>query len=111
MRLLIDANLSWRLVGLLQNNFSLVTHVINTGLAESSPDTVIWNYAQQNNYSIVTNDDDFYMLALGKGFPPKIILLKTGNQSTKFIAEILLKHKSGIEDFIANKEYGVLEIF
>ncbi len=111
MKLLIDANLSWRLVGLLQNNFAQITHVINTGLNESSTDTVIWNYAQQNHYSIITNDDDFYLLALAKGFPPKIILLKTGNQSTKYIAEILVKHKTEIENFMANEEYGVLEIY
>ena len=111
MKLLIDANLSWRLVRLLQPEFEEIIHVINTGLPEASSDTSIWNYAQQNGYSIITNDDDFYLLSLSKGFPPKIILLKTGNQSTKYIAEVLLKHRTEIGDFLNNKEYGVLEIY
>ena len=93
MKLLIDANLSWRLVDLLRSEFTEITHVIHTGLAENAADTTIWNHAHQNNYSILTNDDDFFLLSLSKGFPPKIILLRTGNQSTKYIAEVLTKHK------------------
>ena len=111
MRFLVDASLSWRLFRLLQNDFPQVTHVINTSLPEFSPDMVIWNFALQNEYSIITNDEDFYLLSIGKGFPPKIILLKTGNQSTKYIAEILIKHKTEIVNFISNEEQGVLEIF
>ena len=111
MKLLIDANLSWRLVNLLKDHFAEITHVVNTGLQESSSDTLIWSYAKENDYSIITNDDDFYLLALSKGVPPKIILLKTGNQSTRYVTEILIKHKQEIADFILNEEYGVLEIF
>ena len=50
---------------------------------------------------------------MSKGFPPKIILLKTGNQSTRYIASILIKHKAEISQFITSteSEYGVLEIF
>lgn len=111
MKLLIDANLSWRLVGLLKFEFEGITHVIQTGLQENASDTTIWNFAHQNNYSIITNDDDFYLLSLTKGFPPKIILLRTGNQSTNYIAQILIKHKNEINIFLESKEYGVLEIY
>jgi predicted nuclease of predicted toxin-antitoxin system len=51
------------------------------------------------------------LLALNKGFPPKIILLRTGNQSTRYIAGIISKHKSEVIDFIVHDEYGVLEIY
>jgi predicted nuclease of predicted toxin-antitoxin system len=111
MRLLIDANLSWRLVNQLKADFPEITHMLNAGMAEDTSDTLIWNYAKENKYSIITNDDDFHLLAMAKGFPPKIILLKTGNQSTKYISEILSKHKTDIESFITNEEYGVLELF
>jgi predicted nuclease of predicted toxin-antitoxin system len=83
--LLIDANLSWRLVSMLKSEFPEIIHVVQTGLAESSSDTLIWRYAQERSYNIITNDEDFYLLSLGKGFPPKIILLKTGNQSTRLL--------------------------
>jgi predicted nuclease of predicted toxin-antitoxin system len=48
---------------------------------------------------------------MSKGFPPKIILLRTGNQSTKYIAGILSKHKTEIVEFVNNDEFGVLEIY
>jgi len=111
MRLLLDANLSWRLVSLLKGNFEEITHIIYTGFKEDASDTSIWNFARQNGYSIITNDEDYYRLALDKGFPPKIVLLKTGNQSTRYIAGILAKHKTEISEFIQHEEYGVLEIY
>ena len=110
-KLLIDENLSWRLVSLLKGDFHEIEHVANTKLGESSSDTSIWEYARKHKYGIVTNDEDFYLLAMNKGFPPKIILLRTGNQSTKYISSILSKHKTEIIDFIAHEEYGVLEIY
>lgn len=113
MKLLIDANLSWRLVNLLKNDYPEITHVATAGLPQAATDKSIWEYASQNNYSIITNDEDFYLLSMSKGFPPKIILLKTGNQSTRYIASILIKHKAEISQFITSteSEYGVLEIF
>jgi predicted nuclease of predicted toxin-antitoxin system len=110
-RLLIDANLSWRLAVILKDEFTEITHVIHTNLEEASSDSNIWKYARLNSYNIITNDEDFYLLAMDKGFPPKIILLRTGNQSTKYIAGILVKHKTEIIDFLDNEEYGVLEIY
>lgn len=67
--------------------------------------------ARENGYAIVTSDDDFNLFCISKGFPPKIVLLRTGNQSTKYLAEIIRKHKSSIAEFLQSEEYGVLEIF
>lgn len=111
MKLLIDENLSWRLVRILEMDFPEIIHVVNTPLQSASSDTLIWNYAIEHQYSILTNDDDFYLLSLKYSFPPKIILLKTGNQSTNYIASILIKHKVEIQQFLSNEELGVLEIF
>ncbi len=82
MKLLLDANLSWRLVKLLKEHFKEVLHVKDTSLPYPSSDISIWNYALANNFCIVTNDEDFLHLLLQKGFPPEIILLKTGNKTT-----------------------------
>ena len=59
---------------------------------------------------IVTNDEDFYHFLLQKGFPPRIILLRMGNQSTKQITETLTKHQQNILDLYESKDYGLLEI-
>ncbi|WP_243235304.1 DUF5615 family PIN-like protein [Flavobacterium pectinovorum] len=42
----------------------------------------MWEFARQNNYTILTHDDDFEKLLLLKGVPPKVIILKTFNQNT-----------------------------
>lgn len=79
MKLLLDANLSWRLVERLKPQFADCVHVDRTGLAVPAKDLEIWIYALQHDFIIVTNDDDFLDLARVKGFPPKVVLLRTGN--------------------------------
>ncbi len=111
MKLLLDANLSWRLARLLKSEFEEITHTVDCGFKEDAPDIDIWNYARKNGFTIITNDEDFYRLALSMGFPPKIVLLRMGNQSTKYLAQILTGHKIEIAEFLPHEEYGVLDIF
>jgi predicted nuclease of predicted toxin-antitoxin system len=59
----------------------------------------------------VTNDDDFLELSILKGFPPKVILLRVGNQKTKYIAKVLITHTENIDLFYKSVDYGVLEIY
>jgi predicted nuclease of predicted toxin-antitoxin system len=110
IRLLLDANLSWRSVKTLKEHFDDCCHVDNTGLSVPAQDTEIWEYARKNNFLVVTNDEDFLYLSTIKGFPPKILLLKTGNQSRKYIEQILIKTKEQILAFVTSSEYGVLEL-
>ena len=110
MTLLLDENISWRLCRLLDHRFVGVVHVSSTVLSDSSPDSAIWDYARKHGHCIVTNDDDFHSIASVKGFPPKVILLRMGNQSTHNMAEVLLKHFDTIEQFIHSQDHGVLEI-
>ena len=110
MVLFLDANLSWKLVESLKPDFSKVLHVENINLPQPTEDSAIWNYAKIINAIIVTNDDDFYKLAILKGFPPKLVILRTGNQATDYIADILIKHAKDIYNLYESKEYGILEI-
>jgi predicted nuclease of predicted toxin-antitoxin system len=59
---------------------------------------------------IVTNDEDFLYLSTLRKFPPKVLLLKTGNQSRKFIEQILIDAKDQIKAFIESPEYGIIEL-
>lgn len=111
MRLLLDANISWRLAALLKPHFEDCQHVDQTGLPVPAKDLAIWNYAAANAMIIVTNDDDFLNLARLKGFPPKVVLLRTGNQSNDFILSLLIKYKQEIRTLQTATEIGVLEIF
>ena len=58
MKLLLDQNISFRVVNLLANSFEKVDHVRALGLEDSS-DSEIWSYALKNNYTIITFDSDF----------------------------------------------------
>jgi predicted nuclease of predicted toxin-antitoxin system len=111
IKLFLDANVSWLLASKLKFHFEDCLHVDHIGIKTPASDNEIWKYAQSNDLIIVTNDDDFIDLLNLKGFPPKIILLKTGNQSNEFVEMLLIKHKEEIYSFYDNEENGLLEIF
>lgn len=111
MKLLLDANVSWRLSAKLKSHFEDCKHVDFVGLKIPASDNDIWEYALMYGLIIVTNDDDFIDLLNLKGYPPKIILLKTGNQSNQYIEMLLIKHKENIRSFYNNNDIGLLEIF
>ncbi|HEY5391100.1 MAG TPA: DUF5615 family PIN-like protein [Hanamia sp.] len=111
MKLLLDANISWRLSLKLKLHFGDCFHVDHIELKVPASDNEIWDYALTNQLIIVTNDEDFIDLLNLRGYPPKIILLKTGNQSNQYIEMLLIKHKENIRSFYNNNEIGLLEIF
>jgi predicted nuclease of predicted toxin-antitoxin system len=110
MKILLDANISWKLVNILKPAFDDCAHVDLIGLGTPADDKAIWDYALINGYIIVTKDNDFLDLLELNGFPPKIVLLKTGNNSSKALADLLVNAKPKIED-MENNEYGLLEIY
>ena len=111
MKMLLDANLSWRLVRLLEPVIPGILHVTQTELPIPASDILIWQWAKTNDYTIITNDEDFFNLLLAKGYPPKVIMLRMGNQRTRNLAQILLEKISELEQFALDENYGVLEIF
>lgn len=111
MKLLLDANLSYRLTKRLADVFPDSLHVTRTGLAIPAKDTAIWQWAKASNYVIATNDDDFYHLANAYGFPPNVVLLRMGNQSSKNVALTLARHYDDIVALYNSTEYGLLELF
>jgi predicted nuclease of predicted toxin-antitoxin system len=109
MKLLLDANISWKLTSPLTEIFGNCSHVDKIGITVPAQDIDIWTYANKNGYIIVTKDNDFVDLLEVKGYPPKIVLLKTGNNSSKAIMELLVTAKKLIQDLSENN-YGLLEI-
>ena len=111
MKILLDQNISFRVVSLLSGSFDEVGHVKSLQLVDAS-DLDIWQFALNNNYTIVTFDSDFIDLATLKGSPPKIIWLRFGNSSNLKIANKLLLNAEAIKSFIENPspEIAFLEI-
>ena len=58
MKLLLDQNISRKLVDELEDLFPRLNHVYLLGLHKAS-DEKIWNYARKNGFTIVTQDSDF----------------------------------------------------
>ena len=109
MKILLDANISYKLTKKLIPIFGECSYVDSIGLNVPAQDIEIWKYAKENGFIIITKDDDFINLMEIKGFPPKVVLLKTGNSSSKALMELLIKIKPMIDDLEKN-EYGLLEI-
>jgi predicted nuclease of predicted toxin-antitoxin system len=112
MNLLFDENLSWKLAKRLNTYFPGCVHIsdIHTKL-KPFKDRDIWEYATQNNFAIVTYDEDFYDLQMLLGFPPKIIWLRTGNLTNNEVITKLASLKDKIQHFLDNNEEGILEIY
>ena len=109
MKLLFDQNISFRLIKRISDFYPNAKQVKKLGL-ENATDNEIFEFAKRNNYSIVTFDSDFCDLNILKGYPPKIIWIRTGNTTTKNL-EIILKNKYElIKSFISEEDYGCLEI-
>lgn len=105
MKLLFDQNLSFRLVRKFEECFPESEHVRLLGMDEKD-DRLIWKYARDNDFTIVTQDADFEMLSQLYGFPPKVIWLRCGNTATVNIFNLLLRNHElitafGVDDLIA----------
>jgi predicted nuclease of predicted toxin-antitoxin system len=53
MKLLFDQNISYRIIKLLSDDFKGSSHVKKEGLVNAS-DSVIWEFAKINGYTIVS---------------------------------------------------------
>ena len=109
MKLLLDENLSRRIVPFLQTAFPGSTQVALLEL-EGSSDSEIWQYAKDNNFVIVSRDSDFQERSLVAGHPPQVIWLKIRNHSKTVMLNILLDHHQEIEQALAVQNLACVEI-
>jgi predicted nuclease of predicted toxin-antitoxin system len=103
VKLLLDQNISRKLVPLLRREFPDSAHVAGLDLAQST-DRQIWDYAGQNDYVIVSKDSDFRQLAFLFGPPPKAVWLDVGNVNSSTILELILHNRDSINHFSDNTE-------
>ncbi len=86
-----------------------VVHVRAVGLA-AADDSVVWEYARQHGFTIVSKDADFSGRSSLYGAPPKVIWLALGNCSTSEIERRLRGHRQEIETFATQPEATLLVI-
>ncbi len=109
MKLLLDENLSRRIVPFLQAAFPGSTQIALLGL-ESASDSEIWQYAKDNGYVIVSRDSDFQERSLVAGHPPQVIWLKIPNRSKTVVLNILLEHQVEIELALIEQNLACVEL-
>ena len=109
MKLLVDQNLSPELVNLLGDLFPDSLHVFHILLGEAE-DAEIWSYTRDNDYVFVTKDTDYRDLSRQRGFPPKVILILSGNGPTQQIADLLRDNFDLIQRFETDRTTGIIEM-
>lgn len=107
MTLRIGKNLSHCLVKSLQQEYPGSRHVREVGLQEAS-DAVVWQYAAQRGYAIVTKDSDFHQRSFLFGHPPKVIWVRVGNAPTAVIEALLRRHTGDVALFLSSPESAFL---
>jgi predicted nuclease of predicted toxin-antitoxin system len=98
VKLLFDENLSRKLVDRLSDLFPNSRHVESEGLTQRS-DQQIWEYAKNNEFTIVTADGDFHELVTTFGPPPKVIWLRGCDHPTSVAEKLIRSQAIRITDF------------
>lgn len=107
MKLLFDQNLSHKLARRLTDIFPDSTHVREVGLKEAN-DPVVWDYAKQQSFMIVSKDADFHQRSFVFGFPPKVVWVQLGNCTTAEVEQVIRKNLAAIKDFYEDAEAAFL---
>jgi len=109
MKLLFDENLSPRLAVMVSDLFPGSTHVRNVGL-RSADDPLVWKYAVEGEFAIVSKDSDMHDRSLVFGFPPKVIWVRLGNCSTNDVEKLIRKEIEAVLHFLEDDTASFLAL-
>lgn len=109
MKLLFDENLSPKLSNRLGDLFPNSLHVRDLGM-QATIDPIIWDYAKDNDFMVVSKDADMHDLSLALGNPPKVIWIRLGNCSTSQSENLLRQNFAAIESFYKDGSLSLLAL-
>lgn len=109
MKLLLDENLSRRLVLALEALYPGSSQVGEIGL-ERADDDAIWRHAREHGFAIVTKDADFAERGLAEGPPPKVVWIRRGNCSTREIEALLREYRNDLLAFESDTSTALLSL-
>lgn len=98
MKLLFDHNLSPKIVPAVADLFESA-HLRQFGLQRQTDDEIIYDFARQHGYTIVTADRDFLELARLHGAPSQVIQLQAMDYPTQAAATLIRKYAIAIAEF------------
>jgi len=110
VKLLLDQNLSRKLVPALEPLYPETTHVILARL-DRATDSDIWHWARLRGLTIATKNTDMVDLCVLRGAPPKVLWLRVGNCTTDLIVEVIVRNQERIASFDADPGRVVLPLF
>ena len=109
MKLLFDENLSHTLPRRLADIFPDSLHVRDVGL-KAADDPLVWDYATDKDFIIVSKDADMHDLSLVLGNPPKVVWLRLGNCSTSDVENLLRRNFDVIKVFSEDESVSLLAL-
>jgi len=109
MKLLFDENLSFKLATRLSDVFPDSLHVRDVGM-QATVDPVVWDYAKDNDFVIVSKDADMHDMSLVLGSPPKVVWLRLGNCSTQQVEKLLRREFAAINLFYKDQSLSLLAL-
>jgi predicted nuclease of predicted toxin-antitoxin system len=107
VKLLLDENLSDRIISRIVDLYPDSVHVKTLGLINTD-DVIIWEYAKAHDFVIASKDSDFHQRSLLYGHPPKFIYLRIGNSPTSKIVQILRDNFGIISQFVISEVESIL---
>ena len=110
MKLLLDQNVSPKLVKRLADLYPGSNQVMYLGFDESS-DTEICRLAFDESYVIVTKDADYSEMLSIKSHLPKIIWIRKGNCSNEDVEHLLRQYSEQINGLETNETLRILILF
>ena len=109
MKLLLDENLSRRLVPALQARLPGSSQVALLGLERAS-DAQLCEHATQHGFVICSKDDDFQRLVAARGYRPRLVHLALGNVGNDAVLAALLAAADRLQLAFDDPATGVVVI-
>jgi predicted nuclease of predicted toxin-antitoxin system len=66
---------------------------------KAADDPLVWEYARDNDLTLVSKDSDMHQRSFVFGPPPKVIWVRLGNCSTTQVEQLLRLHSNAIGAF------------
>jgi predicted nuclease of predicted toxin-antitoxin system len=107
LKLLLDQNLSHRLVRAIEDLYPDTLHVRDVGL-KAADDQAVWEYAAKQGFVIASKDSDFHQRSFLFGAPPKVVWIRLGNCTTKEIEALLRERHTDLLSFESDPQSAFL---
>ncbi|HEX4809660.1 MAG TPA: DUF5615 family PIN-like protein [Bryobacteraceae bacterium] len=104
MKVLLDENLSQKIVLQLADLFTQIKHARDLYLKEK-PDTNIWKAAKEGGFDLlITTDRDFLQIAAQNEPPPKLVRIEQADVKTAQLAAVRRNNALKVRELLNSKQ-------